>query len=259
MFWSGDVNAKKSYVNTESWVIWQKTIKQCIGSSFPLDINILAAGKTLNDISLHPNETTDINGIDVSHHNGKIDWESVKHECPDLQFVYVKCTEGATYVDPEFKANTKGARDQGYNVGAYHYFRMTSSAHDQFHNYKNQLDDIEFYLIPMVDVERNDDKPRKELQDSLRVFLNLLEKEYGVKPMLYGTNSSYNKFCAPEFNMYPMYIGRYGTDDPVVKGTGLYTVWQYSESGKIKGIPKSVDLCRFHPNRAVDDILMPNK
>lgn len=193
-------------------------------------------------------------GIDVSHHNGQIDWKKVKVECPDLQFVYVKCTEGATYVDPEFKANAKEARAQGFNVGAYHYFRMTSSAHEQFHNFKNQLDNIEFNLIPMVDVERDDGKLRDELQDSLRIFLNLLEKEYGVKSMLYGTNSSYNKYCAPEFNVYPMYIGRYGTEEPIVKGREHYTIWQYSESGKIKGIPKPVDLCRFHPSRAIDDI-----
>lgn len=201
--------------------------------------------------------STDFDGIDVSYHNGTIDWESVKLECPDLQFVYVKCTEGATYVDPEFTVNAKGARSQSFNVGAYHYFRMTSGAHDQFLNFKKNLDAIEFNLIPMVDVEKDGGKPRKELQDSLRVLLSLIEEEYGVKPMLYGTNKSYNAYCAPEFNDYPMYIGRYWNDAPIVKGKGHYTVWQYSESGKIKGIPKGTDLCQFHGECGIDDIRMP--
>ena len=256
LFWTGDVNAKRSYVNSENWVIWQKSIRKFHGCSSQLDFNVLAPGKALADLALHPVDAEAFDGIDVSHHNGHIDWKKVKSECPDLKFVYIKCTEGATYVDPEFKANAKGAGDQGYNVGAYHYFRMTSSAHDQFNNFKNQLDDIEFNLIPMVDVERDDDKPRKELQDSLRVLLDLLEEEYGVRPMLYGTNASYNKFCAPEFNQYLMYIGRYGTDEPIVKGSGHYTIWQYSESGMIIGIPRPVDLCRFHLNRGIDDVMM---
>ena len=200
-------------------------------------------------------EGTVFDGIDVSHHNGKIDWKKVKQEFPDLKFVYIKCTEGATYVDPDYLDNAKGARAQNFNVGAYHYFRMTSSAHDQFHNFKKQLDGIDFNLIPMVDVERDDDKPRKELQDSLRVLLDLLEKEYGVTPMLYGTNSSYNKFCAPEFNLYPKYIGRYGDNAPVMKGSGHYTIWQFSEDGIINGIPKPVDLCRFFPNKGITDII----
>ena len=45
-------------------------------------------------------------GIDVSHHNGKIKWEEVS----DVEFVYVKATEGATYVDPMYQQNIKGAR-----------------------------------------------------------------------------------------------------------------------------------------------------
>ena len=175
-------------------------------------------------------------------------------EGPDLSFVYIKCTEGATFVDPKFKANVEGARSQGYNVGGYHYFRMTSSAHDQFAHFKQQLDGVDCNLIPMVDVEKNDGKTREELQDSLHVMLDLLEAAYGVKPVLYGLNASYNRLCAPEFNGYTLYIGRYGDDSP---GAGRYAIWQYSISGIIKGIPQPVDLCRFHPDTDLEDILLP--
>ena len=193
-------------------------------------------------------------GIDVSHHQGDIDWQEVKKSNPDIAFVYVKCSEGKDYVDKSFKRNAEGAARNGFRVGAYHFFRMTSSAHDQFNNFKKQMDAVSISLRPMVDVERGDGKPRKELQDSLRVLLGLLEKEYGVKPVIYGTNRSFNEFCAPEFNAYPMYIGRYGKEKPIVKGPSHYTVWQYSETGVIKGIPKPVDLCRFHPDCGIDDI-----
>ena len=58
----------------------------------------------------------DILGIDVSHHQGSIDWKKVKRAKPDLAFVYVKCTEGKDYVDPKFKVNAEGASSQGYKV-----------------------------------------------------------------------------------------------------------------------------------------------
>ena len=195
-------------------------------------------------------------GIDVSHYQGEIKWDEVRKNCPDIAFVYVKCSEGKDYVDKAFKKNAEGAAKNGFRVGAYHFFRMTSGAHEQFEHFRKQIASVSVSLRPMVDVERADGKPRKELQDSLRVLLTLLEKEYGIKPIIYGTNKSYNDFCAPEFNDYPMYIGRYGDNKPVVKGPSHYTVWQYSEKGKIKGIPKDVDLCRFHPDKGIEDILL---
>lgn len=197
----------------------------------------------------------DVDGIDVSHHQGNINWKQVKTTCPNLEFVYIKATEGKSYVDPRFRANAKGASAVGYKVGAYHYFRMTSSARSQFINFKKQMDAVHLDLLPMVDVETSDKKPRKQLQDSLKVFLDLLEKEYGKKPVIYGTQRSYNSYCAPEFNEYPLYIGKYSTSKPIVIGPSHYTVWQYSETGRIKGIPGAVDLCGFHPDCDCEDMV----
>ena len=202
------------------------------------------------EAKLKPN----VKGIDVSHHQGDIDWKKVKITRPKLAFVYVKCTEGKDYVDPNFKVNAGGAAAQGIKVGAYHYFRMKSGAHDQFRSFKAQMDAVHLDLIPMVDVERADGKSRKELQDSLSVFLSLLKDAYGKSPMIYGTNHSYNEFCAPEFNGYPLYIGRYGKDKPVITGPSHYTIWQYTEKGSIPGIPKPVDMCRMHPYYELIDI-----
>lgn len=202
-----------------------------------------------------PNHTTiTVQGIDVSHHQGRIDWEEVKKNIPDLEFVYVKSTEGMTLIDPAFIVNAKGASAQGFKVGAYHYFRMTSSPTTQFRSFKKQMDKVRIDLIPMVDVEVSDGKPREEVQDSLRVFLKLLEKEYGKKPMIYGTNRSYNELCAPEFNDYLMYIARYGDNKPVVIGPSHYTIWQFTDKGKVQGIPKPVDLCRFHDNCSIEAV-----
>lgn len=197
-----------------------------------------------------------LDGIDVSRHQGIIEWTKTARALPIDGFVYIKCTEGATLTDPLWRTNALGARNEGLHVGGYHYFRMTSSAHDQFKNFKQALDLIPFDLIPMVDVETSDGATKKELQDSLQVFLKLLEKEYKVTPMIYGTQRSYNTYCAPRFNYYPLYIARYSDRIPVVNGPSHYTIWQYSDEGKVAGIKKKVDLCRFHKDKGLKDILM---
>lgn len=195
-----------------------------------------------------------VEGIDVSHHQKTIDWTEVAKE--KVGFVYIKATEGTTYVDPKFHENARGASDAGLLIGAYHYFRMTSGARTQFYNFKNAMDEHSMDLIPMIDVETNDKKPKKALQDSLDVFISLVKEHYGVMPMIYGTQRSYNEFCAPKYNKLHLYIGRYGPNAPEIIGEGTYIIWQYDESGEIKGINAPVDKCRFNPKYSLEDILM---
>lgn len=194
-------------------------------------------------------------GIDVSHHQGKIDWVRVAEYSP--AFVYIKATEGATYTDSHYHSNSKGAIDAGLKTGAYHFFRMTSSVDEQFDNFIKAIDAYPHQLIPMVDVETADGCSKHDLRKKLKQFLDKLEKRYGVAPMIYGTNRSYNELCGTAFDSkYPLYIGRYGSNAPIVKGKSIYTIWQFSETGRVPGIPKPVDLCRFHKEKNVDDIML---
>lgn len=102
-----------------------------------------------------------IDGIDVSRHQGVIDWKETSRSLPKKAFVYIKCTEGATLTDRNYRINATQAKSNKLYVGGYHYFRMTSSAHDQFINFKKALDSIDFDLIPMVDVETDDRHSKK--------------------------------------------------------------------------------------------------
>lgn len=193
-------------------------------------------------------------GIDVSHHQKQIDWQKVAKDKVD--FVYIKATEGATYTDPRFEENIKGASKAGLQVGAYHYFRMTSGAREQFNNFMSVLDGHTIHLLPMVDVETSDGRLVRELQDSLDVFISLIKKEFGCSPMIYGTQRSYNTYCAPRYNRLHLYIGRYGPNSPEIRGKGTYSIWQYTENGKVDGIPRPVDICRFNPKYSIKDIML---
>lgn len=198
-------------------------------------------------------------GIDVSHHNGNIQWSQVPK---DILFVYVKATEGASHQDDKYSTNITEARKRGLKVGSYHYFRMTSSARKQFNNFKASVKKNEQDLIPMIDVETSDGKSHKALCDSLKVFARLLQNYYGKKPMIYAPLSIYNDLLAPTFNSYHLYIGRYANDGsesfiaPDINGEGHYSIWQYTEKGIVPGIAQRVDMARFHPDYSIANISM---
>ena len=65
-------------------------------------------------------------------------------------------------------------------------------------------------------------RPRRILPDtgSFSGFLEI----YLSKSMIYATNRSYNELCAPRFNDYRLYIGRYGEMPPVIKGRSHYLI-----------------------------------
>ena len=196
------------------------------------------------------------NGIDISSYQGFIDWAKVSSD-KDISFVYIKATEGATYRSPHYAHNITQARRFGLLVGSYHYITSTSTIDEQFENFsKFALKSVQD-LIPMVDVEVRGNWSRSQLIDSVGKFCQLVEKHYGVQPMIYSTMGFYNKNLAPQFNKHHLYIGRYSNEEPEINWEGEYTIWQYSETGIIPGIDSYVDLCRFHQDVWLDEILLP--
>lgn len=174
--------------------------------------------------------------------------------------MYIKATTGVKGIDKHYKYNNKQARAHGLKVGAYHYFTSGGSAHQQFKHFISIAPRENQDLIPMVDVEAYLDKwNKKQIQDSLKVFLQLCKEYYGAYPMIYGTQHSYNTYCAQIFNKYHLMIGRYSRNKPEINGKGSYSIWQFSESGQIKGISKPVDLSRFNPKYDISILLFLKK
>jgi lysozyme len=81
-----------------------------------------------------------------------------------------------------------------------------------------------------------------------------LEYIYGKKPIIYTSMGFYNEYLSPTFDNYPLMIARYSSKRPVLNGNTGYTIWQYSENGRVKGINGTVDLSRFSTNRSLKSI-----
>ena len=199
----------------------------------------------------------EIYGIDVSHHQGKIEWGKVKKwKNKKLDFVYIKATEGATYIDETYKTNIKEAKENDFLVGSYHYFRTTSSIENQFQNFIKTIDKSEQDLIPLIDVEEKTNWTNKEFHKNFKAFLNMVENYFGQKPMIYTVNSFYNLNLSGKYKEYHFLIGRYGENAPNMRDKTSWTIWQFSETGKVEGIPKDVDIDVLNDKYNLQDLLI---
>jgi len=214
--------------------------------------------RRINDvISNMPSRNTEApyDGIDISSYQGYIDWNKVSSD-KNIRFVYIKATEGATYHSPHYAHNLSQARRNGMLVGSYHYLTSSSSINDQFKNFSTFALKPVQDLVPMLDVEVRGTWSRSQLIDSVDKFCQLVKDLYGVQPMIYSTMEFYNKNLTPHFNKHLLYIGRYSAEPPEINWEGQYTIWQFSETGIIPGIDAYVDLCHFHKDNWVQDIIL---
>lgn len=135
------------------------------------------------------------NGIDISHHNA-VDWDSVKSD-GNLEFCYIKSTEGSTHVDNRYRKHLQKAKDARLKVGLYHYFSSHSSGKTQFDNFNKCLKAHQWDLIPVIDIETpgNDFSDIKKLKTILSDFLEAFHSEYNFYPIVYyGDFNSYKLF-----------------------------------------------------------------
>ena len=137
---------------------------------------------------------------------------------------------------------------------------MTSSPEQQFEHISKVVAKDQQDLRLMIDVETDDGYSRSEVQANLNKLITLLVSHYEHEPIIYGTNKSYNKLLAPQFNNYLLYIGRYSDSKPLILSLfpNKCCIWQYSERGKVPGIPKYCDLARFNSGK-MQDIILPSK
>ena len=186
----------------------------------------------------------EIQGIDISHYQGDIDWTLVKtatiNECP-IRFVLIKATEGASIVDENFKENFFQAREHGLIRGAYHFWSKRSSAKEQAQHFLNNVSLEGGDLPPILDVEHKPkNKPVEEFQKDILEWLDIMENTYGVKPIIYTYLNFKMKYLSDKrFTDYPFWIAHYYVEE--MKYQGPWKFWQHTDAGRLPGIEGEVD------------------
>ena len=209
-------------------------------------------------------------GIDVSHHQGKIDWDRVAAE--GIRFAYIRAYDGKTK-DREFVRNWLGARRVGIKRGAYVYFRADRDGETQAVSLLNLLEEFEFSpddLVPAMDLERKSGKnlkggiytgplavlPPELVLTETNEWLEVIESELGASPLFYGgeyvhwAGSVGRPDLVRDFDRCPLWaaLSHHPTRAKMPARNGEpfpwkeWTVHQTTSKGRIVGIRNPVDL-----------------
>lgn len=182
-------------------------------------------------------------GIDVSHHQGKIEWEVLFDSTEtksSIDFVYVKATEGEDHLDRQWSYNRNKLNDLNIKYGAYHFFQSKKLPAPQATHFLNHWYPKHGDLPPVLDVEIEgfDDK---DLRHKVERWLNIVEERTGMRPIIYTSLNFYlNKFKG-YFPKHKFWIASYSRDPLIKKDTSIVH-WQFSESAQLPFHDTRVDL-----------------
>lgn len=182
-------------------------------------------------------------GVDISEYQDKINWEDVKEieGGYPIEFAFIRASVGNDRADYKFKKYWKKAKEKGWVCGAYHYYRPNENSIEQADNFIKQVTLVEGDFPPVLDIEK---LPRQQsierLKVGLRRWLERVEQHYGVKPIIYSSESYYEDFLKDDFENYPFWIANYTAFYKDIDDE--WSLWQFSENGKVHGIKGPVDI-----------------
>lgn len=180
-----------------------------------------------------------IKGVDVSHHQGEIDWNALVAD--DVSFTYIKATEGGDWIDTRFAENWEGAGKTGVLRGAYHFFTLCTSGADQAANMLSAVPDEEGMLPPAVDLEFAGNCSARptvaEFRTELDAFLDELTAHYRMTPVIYTNAHFYQEYLDDD---PPDVVWWIQTTVVPPWGSPEWTIWQHTPGPKA-GVDGDVD------------------
>lgn len=201
---------------------------------------LVAAGGYLYFRSFSPDRNRyPVRGIDVSHHQGRIDWRRVASD--DVAFAVIKATEGGDHIDDAFARNLEEARAAGLAVGAYHFFTFCRPGGDQAKNFISVVPRDRPLLPPVVDIEFGGNCPQRptpeQLSAELAAFLAPVEAAFGKPAIIYLTDEAARTY-AGRITARPHWL-RSLLQEP---DRDDWILWQYHNRGRVDGVEGDVDL-----------------
>lgn len=195
---------------------------------------------------------TYLRGIDVSRHNGVVNWDLVI--LSGIQFAFCKATEGTAYCDPRFDEHFSALAQRDIVRGAYHYYRPTMNPAGQAQNFYVAAHDTQ--LPPVLDVElyegyvddmayyRNTQKA--QVRADLQAILTEIEALFGMRPIIYTSAGFWNAYVGDWNGGYTLWVANYGASIPRLPiAWDVWQFWQYTANGSVPGISGNVDLNYF--------------
>lgn len=201
-----------------------------------------------------PDIPANASGIDVSNHNGPINWKKVADS--GQQYAFVLATDGGSFTNPMFEGQFKGAKGAGMLAGAYHFGRPSGSAVGQANRLMDTMGSTSDgrTLPPVLDLETSPStggcygKTTSQMHDWVQTFLDQVEKRSDQQGIIYANQSFWSNCMGgtQAFSEYPLWIASYGVSQPsMLGGWNKYSFWQHTDSGNVPGVSGPVDMNKF--------------
>jgi GH25 family lysozyme M1 (1,4-beta-N-acetylmuramidase) len=185
-------------------------------------------------------------GMDVSHYQGAIDWDTVSAY---MNFAIVKATEGTGYQDPYFNWNWSEMARVGVIRGAYHFARPNLDPFDQADFFLNVVQPQSGDIQVCLDLEVTGGLRPADLWAWVQNFVAEIQYWTGLSPCIYTSPSFWiNQVGNPLDNLdCPLWIAHWGVSRPTVpRAWSTWTFWQYTSTGSVPGVAGSVDRDNFN-------------
>ncbi len=195
-----------------------------------------------------------VHGVDVSRWQGDIDWAKLRTQ--GANFAYIKATDGGDHLDPMFRTNWRRAKDAGLKRGAYHFFYWCRTAGEQAEWFIRNVPRDPDALPPVIDVEYNAESSCKrrlstaKVREKMQVFMDMLERHYGKRPIIYTAPDFYDDHLDGAFREYPFWLRSVAAHPSKVYPGRKWLFWQYSGSGLSHGVEGRIDLNVFRGSEA---------
>ena len=187
-------------------------------------------------------------GIDVSHHQGTIDWRKVA--ASGVVFAFIKSTQGDYFTDPYFHRNRQAAKDAGILVGAYHYYDPNIEAAKQAKHFREVVGPVPAgELQPMLDVEESRGKTPMFLVAHIAAVLADMEALTSRHWGIYTYPDWWRRRVknSEQFAMkQPLWIANYDVQTPTTLSWPFWSFWQDSSSGQVPGVAGRCDTDLFN-------------
>jgi lysozyme len=179
-------------------------------------------------------------GIDVSSHQGDIDWERVARD--EIDFAYVKATEGADFVDERFADNWDAVARSGLRRGAYHFFTLCTAGAEQAENFLRVAPPVTGALPPAVDLELAGNcsarPPAQQVNEQLDAFLRRVEEAWNEEIVIYAGDDFEERYPVRGRLGRPLWIRRF----LVRPDDDEWVIWQLHGYARVEGVEGAVDL-----------------
>ena len=190
-------------------------------------------------------------GIDVSAHQGNIDWAAVAADGVEyamLRVGYRGYTEGDTFLDETFYDNVAGARENGIAVGVYFFSQAISpeEAKEEAEIAIRAMEGLDITYPVVFDWEdihqtnaRTNQVDQQTLTECAKAFCETVEAAGYTAGIYFNQIFGYQRFILPDLDEYVFWLAEYDSAPDFLYD---FQMWQYTNVGQVDGIEGGVDL-----------------